>query len=180
MYPSRPDNRIQKIVASFMTILAVVLVTGGVAVYDNKQKNAKTSDVSSVTPAQTTQQSTNDSTAPTDTTTSTDSSSSGSTSASSYKDGSYTASSDYSVPNGYEDIKVTLTVSSGVVTNSQIMNSESDRESAEWQERFASDYKSMVVGKSLSGLNLSYVSGASDTTDGFNEALDKIRTQAQA
>jgi uncharacterized protein with FMN-binding domain len=96
------------------------------------------------------------------------------------KDGTYTASADYYVPHGDESISVTLMVKDGVVSNAQIQNSEGDRDSANFQERFASAYTQYVVGQKLSSLNLSVISGASDTTDGFNDAVSKIRAQVQA
>ena len=163
MYPAPPNNSKQKAVASFIVILAVVLVTVGVNAYNAHQKPTTA-------------------TAPTSTQPSTDSSASttadtGSTS--SFKDGTYTADSQYYVPQGYEDIKVTLTIKNGVVTDSQIVNSEGDRDSQAYQEAFASLYKSNVVGKSISGLQLSYIAGASDTTQAFNDALNQIRNEAQ-
>ena len=173
MYPMRPDNKKQKIIASFIVIFAVVMVTVGVSAYNGKQNATQSVD---------TVESTSNGTSTTPTTSSsTDTSSTDSTStASSYKDGTYTASSSYYVPHGTETIDVTLTVQNGVVTNSSILNSESDRESARFQEDFTASYKSSVVGKSLSDIKLSFIAGASDTTDGFNEAVAKIQTQAQA
>lgn len=99
---------------------------------------------------------------------------------SAYKDGTYTASSEYYVPHGYEDIKVTLTIANNTITDASVQNSENDPESAQYQEEFAREYKSYVVGKKVGAVNVSYIAGASDTTEGFNEALDHIKTQAQA
>ena len=79
-----------------------------------------------------------------------------------------------------ESIQVNLTLKNGVVTDVSIQNSESDRESAAYQQDFASAYKSYVVGKQISGLRLGNVAGASDTTQGFDDAVSKIATQAQA
>lgn len=110
------------------------------------------------------------------------SSSAGSSSSSStgIKDGSYSATEDYFVPHGDESIAVTLTVKDGIITDSSIENSEGDHDSARYQEEFASVYKQYVVGKKLSGLQLGIISGASDTTEGFNAALKQIASQAQA
>lgn len=99
---------------------------------------------------------------------------------STYKDGSYTASSSYYVPHGNESIKVNLTLKDGAVSDVSIQNSESDRESAQYQQDFASVIKSYVVGKKISGLKLGVVAGASDTTQGFDDALSQIATKAQA
>ena len=97
-----------------------------------------------------------------------------------YRDGNYTVQKQYSVPHSFESITVTLTVKNGVVTGSQIQNSENEPESANFQEGFAADYQSQVVGRSLSSLSLAGVAGASDTTRAFNQAVASIRTQAQA
>lgn len=101
-------------------------------------------------------------------------------SSNSYKDGSYSATADYYVPHGDESIEVNLTLQNGVITAASIQNSENDRESAFFQEDFVSAYKSYVVGKSISGLQLNVVSGASDTTQGFNDALSQIASKAQS
>jgi uncharacterized protein with FMN-binding domain len=98
----------------------------------------------------------------------------------SYKDGTYTATSNYQVPHGSESIKVNLTLKGGVVTSSSVQNSENNFDSAQFQEGFAATYQSYVVGKKISGLQLGAISGASDTTAGFNEALSQIASQAQA
>jgi hypothetical protein len=68
----------------------------------------------------------------------------------------------------------------GTVSGISIVISEGDRESAEWQSEFTSSYKSHVVGQKISGLQLNRVAGASDTTEGFNEAIAKIASEAQA
>jgi uncharacterized protein with FMN-binding domain len=102
------------------------------------------------------------------------------TSTGGFKDGTFSATSTYRVPHGSESIRVTLTLRGGVVTNSTVQNSENDRESASYQEDFASQYQSGVVGQKISDLNLDSVAGASDTTSGFNEAVAQIAQQAQA
>lgn len=97
-----------------------------------------------------------------------------------YTDGSFNASSDYYVPSGNETIKVMLTLKGGVVADAQISNSASNRESARYQQDFASVYKSYVVGKKISSLRIGVIAGASDTSQGFNDALSKIAAKAQA
>ena len=97
-----------------------------------------------------------------------------------YKDGTFTASTQYYVPHGNEQITVHVTLQSGTVTDVSIQNSEGDRDSAQYQEDFASAYKVYVVGKKISGLSLDTIAGASDTTAGFNAAIARISSQAQA
>jgi hypothetical protein len=133
------------------TILTIVVVAGLVLVIDNlKSKNTSTAQVSTA-PAATSTQSTET-----------------------------TPSSDYFVPHGNESIKVSLTLKDGVVTSSNVQNSEGDPDSARFQEDFASSYKSFVVGKKISDVRLGAIAGASDTAQGFNDALEQITSQAQA
>lgn len=172
MYPTKPNNQKQKMIAAFVVIAAVVLVAVGVSAFT---KNSHGSTMSGTTASGTPPASSTAGTAM-----GSASGSSATNTSASYKDGSYTASSDYYVPHGYENIRVALTVKNGVVTSSDVNNSESDPESASFQEDFADEYKSYVVGKRLSSIHLPYIAGASDTTQGFNDALQQIESQAQA
>ena|SRR6185312_6538921 len=152
------------------TVVTLIVVAGVVILTDNLKPKA-TTIASHLTPSVST--STTSST-PT-TTNSTSSSSTGS-----FKDGIYSATADYFVPNSDQRIKVTVTLSKGVITSSSVQNSESDPTSASYQEEFASMYKSSVVGQKLSGLQIGAIAGASDTTQGFDDALSQIASQAQA
>lgn len=160
-----------KTIATAVSIVGIVGVVGVIEIlqHHDSDEAAAPRTVSTTAPAAS-------STSPT----ASPSSSSAATSSSSYKDGTYTADAQYYVPHGYEDIKVTLTVANGVVTNSSIANSENSRDSAAYQQNFAAEYKSQVVGKSLNSISLSYVAGASDTTQGFNDAVSQIQSQAKA
>ncbi|TAH34830.1 hypothetical protein EYC59_02845 [Candidatus Saccharibacteria bacterium] len=173
----QPDYSPQARTKLITAVVAVLVVAGSVLVIDHLKSEAAESS-----PVSTTSQTMSNATSSGTTSTGTTSSGSTNSTASSgtYKDGTYTASSDYYVPHGYENIAVSVTLKSGVISNVSITNSEGDRESAGFQEEFASAYKSYVVGKSIDGLQLGIVSGASDTTQGFNAALDKIASQAQA
>lgn len=97
-----------------------------------------------------------------------------------YKDGNYTADGEYTSPGGNEKITVTITVAGNKITDSTVKTEPADRESSEYQKEFTDNYKSLVVGKLIDGLNLNKVSGSSLTSQGFNDALEKIRTQAKA
>lgn len=161
-------------VKTITTVVAIAVIIGIVILIEVLQHNATKTTASIPTSSSNT---TMDSSGSTSTSGSSDTASS---STSTYKDGTYTADASYYVPHGNEDIKVTLTVANGVVTDSSIINSESDRDSERYQEDFAAEYKTLVVGKNLADIKLSYVAGASDTTNGFNDAMTQIRTQAQA
>lgn len=180
MQPTRHNQSKMKlagIVIAIIVVAGVVLISDYVKAHD-KDDVAAASASTSLSAAQPVS-TTSDTAAST-----TDSSSSATTSpaasTSTYKDGTYSATSSYYVPHGNESIQVDLTIKSGVVTDVSIVNSEGDHDSALYQQDFASVYKSYVVGKSINGLKIGVISGASDTTAGFNEALSQIQSKAQA
>jgi uncharacterized protein with FMN-binding domain len=159
------------------TILAIVVVAGSVVFVDYVKAKSATAHVATAqisTPAVAT------TSPPATTPTGTPTPTTAAANTSGYKDGTYTASSQYYVPHGSESIKVNLTLSNGVITGASIQNSESNRDSALYQQDFASTYKSYVVGKKISNLQLDNVAGASDTTQGFDNALAQIAARAQA
>jgi uncharacterized protein with FMN-binding domain len=153
------------------TCVAIVVVAGVIVLVDHL-KATKMTNAASTSPSATSQTATD--------TTSTTSTDTPTISSGRYKDGTYTAENQYYVPHGYEDIKVTVTLKNGFVTDSSIVNSESDHDSARYQEDFVAAYKSYVVGKKVGDIHLSYVAGASDTTQAFNDALSQIESKAQA
>ena len=120
-------------------------------------------------------------------TTSTGSSSSSGTTAdstsdntSSYKDGTYSADGTYVSPGGQEEIAVTVTVKSNLITAVTVKSVMADTEAAEYQSRFASGISALAIGKSLATLSVSNVAGSSLTSQGFDAALATIRSNARA
>lgn len=97
-----------------------------------------------------------------------------------YKDGTYTATQLYGVPKGSNDITVTVVISSSAISSVTTSHTSSDRESAMYIDSFDTGINAAVVGKSLDEVSANRVGGASLTTDGFNAALDVVRTQASA
>lgn len=170
------QNRTQKLIASTLVIVAVVVLALVVSAAAKKEESVAQSDTTSQV-ASTTDTATEDTT---DVSTTADTSNSTSTASSAYKDGTYTSSDSYSSPGGIEGIDVSVTISNGVITAATIDQEANNHESEEYQDAFASSFKSKVVGKAIESLSLSRISGASLTTDGFNDALDEIRSQAQA
>jgi uncharacterized protein with FMN-binding domain len=102
------------------------------------------------------------------------------TSVRTFKDGTYTASGNYSTPGGRESVTVTVTLKNNIVTDVNTTGSATRGDSAEYQSAFLSGYKSQVVGKSINSISLSRVAGSSLTSDGFNKALDSIENDAKA
>jgi uncharacterized protein with FMN-binding domain len=175
MSPQKPNNTTLKVTSAIVVTIAVVMLSIASTV-TKAQPSTQSGIISRPTTSATTTPNTTTVTATTPPAAST-----GTTSPSSgYKDGTYTAISDYYVPRSSEEIQVSLTLKNGVVTDSSIQNSEGDRQSAQYQRAFASSYKSYVTGKNIADINLSYVAGASDTTQGFNDAVSQIQTQAKA
>jgi len=179
--------------AGSITALVVIVLMASISFYEKNHSNTATTTAlstplstssttstlpSSSTPAPTSSSTSNTPAASTTPTTSDTPAASVTTSA--YKDGTYSATSNYYVPHGVESIKVTLTLKSGVVTDSSVANSEGNNESASYQQGFAQEYRRYVVGKNITDVKLSYVAGASDTTNGFNDAVSSIISQSQS
>lgn len=100
--------------------------------------------------------------------------------ADSYKDGTYTAVGTYTSPAGPEEIDVKLTVKDNVVTDAEVTPKATNPKSKFMQGAFAGGYKEFVIGKKVNDITLTKVSGSSLTPMGFNAALEKIKSEAQA
>lgn len=98
---------------------------------------------------------------------------------STYKDGTYRADGQYIAPSGSESIDVKITVVKDVVTDVQTSANAQNGTSFRFQQRFAQSVGSYVIGKKLDQIQLDAVSGASLTTNGFMNALQKIQTDAR-
>ena len=93
-----------------------------------------------------------------------------------YADGDYTALGEYGgLPS---HITVSLTLSDNIVTAVDVTPHATDPTSLDYQERFADAIDAVVVGKPIADLEISKIAGSSGTPDGFNDALEQIRTQA--
>jgi uncharacterized protein with FMN-binding domain len=148
--------------------ILVIVLLAAVAVALNQPKSSTSVATDSTTASQSTDSATpaaSDSTA---------------ASTGSYKDGSFTASASYSTPESTETIAVTITLKDGKVSTASVSQTPQDRESREYQQQFADNYKSEVIGKDIASIKLSKVAGSSLTSNGFNDALDSIEQQAQA
>ncbi|KQP27893.1 hypothetical protein ASF38_03500 [Aeromicrobium sp. Leaf272] len=52
--------------------------------------------------------------------------------------------------------------------------------SKQYQEKFAGGIADEIVGKNIDDIDVSKVAGSSLTSGGFNEAVDQIKSEAQA
>ena len=98
----------------------------------------------------------------------------------SLKDGTYQATGSYTSPGGNESITVSVTLKDGVVTETTATSGSNDPTAKQYQAEFIAGYKDQVVGKKISSIKLSRVSGSSLTSQGFNSAIQDIQRQAQA
>ena len=97
-----------------------------------------------------------------------------------YKNGTYTAQGTYDSPAGTERIGITVTLQNDVITAASAVNEANARQSVRYQNAFISGFQPLVIGKNIDQVSLDRVAGSSLTPAGFNDALDKIKTQAHA
>lgn len=97
-----------------------------------------------------------------------------------YKDGTYSADGTYGTPGGQESVHVSVTLAGGIITDSQFSGSGVSDVSKNFMNRFASGYKTVVVGKYIDAVQLKAVSGSSLTPKGFMAALASIKAQAKS
>ena len=97
----------------------------------------------------------------------------------SYKDGIYSADGNYVSPNGTETVGVKLTLAGGAVTDVQITQHPSNPNTRKFQGEFAGGIHSQIVGKKLDEIKVSKVAGSSLTSGGFNQAVEKIKSEAK-
>lgn len=167
----------KRILITFLavTIIAVVVIAGVMMAQSDKKADETADTTDTVTTSSS--EGTVESVAPSTTSEATTDTTAGS---SAYKDGEYTATGSYSSPGGTERITISVTLDDGVVTATSATSGATDRDSKEYQSQFIANYKTSVVGKAIESISLNRVSGSSLTSQGFNAALDKIKTQAKA
>lgn len=100
--------------------------------------------------------------------------------AASYKDGTYSADGNYVSPNGNETVGVELTLVGGAVTDVKITPHPSNSNTRKFQGEFAGGIQSQIVGKKLDDIKVSKVAASSLTSGGFNQAVEKIKSEARA
>ena len=160
-------NSHKKLITVFALLLAIVVIVGGITVF-NKDQDGSTVVANQTSVSQTANVATNQPMAP----------AMASPTSSRYKDGSYSAVDSYNSPGGREAITVTVAVIQDAVMSTSIQQNADNRTSSKYQSMFKTNYSSQVVGKKLSDVQLSRVSGSSLTSGGFNAALEQIKLQA--
>lgn len=158
--------------AAIIGLIVIVLVITVAAVSLNKEKQTDSTTTSSVS---------DQNTQPNQSATLGESSQNESQATSSqFKDGSYEAKGSYRSPGGTESITVKVTLKDGIITDTSAISGATSSTSSGYQEQFIENYKQKVVGKKVDQVSLSKVSGSSLTSQGFNDALAEIRSEAKA
>lgn len=97
-----------------------------------------------------------------------------------YADGDYTQTGSYQSPAGEEEVGVTLTLEADVVTAVTVEPMPDNPTTEQYQGRFAGGISDAIVGQKLDDLAVDKVAGSSLTSGGFNEAVEQIKSEAQA
>ena len=100
--------------------------------------------------------------------------------ASTYADGTYTATGSYSSPGGTESVSITLTLTADTVTDASAVGEAAGGPSEQYQSAFVSNFAALVVGKDIASVSLDKVAGSSLTSNGFNAAVETIKSDALA
>jgi hypothetical protein len=96
-----------------------------------------------------------------------------------YKNGTYTEQGDYSSPGGQETISVKLTIADDAVTAVTVKTVKADPTATQYENQFISGISKAVVGKKVDDLHVTQVAGSSLTSQGFDDALTKIKADAK-
>ena len=161
--PGRSNNIVIPVAVAAMVVIGII----GYYLYSS---NSATAPTASTIPSATTT---------TITTISASAEPSVAATAGAYEDGAYEATGNYVSPGGPREVKVTITIADGKISDSTFEGSATDPASKRFQGEFSQGYKTMIVGKSLDEVNLTKVSGSSLTPKGFMDALTKIKADAQ-
>ncbi|MBH0129809.1 FMN-binding protein [Salinibacterium sp. NK8237] len=97
-----------------------------------------------------------------------------------YADGTYTESGEYTSPDGQEQVDVTLTLESNVITDVTVVGNGDNPSSKQFQGEFIDGIAAEVVGKNIDEISVDKVAGSSLTSGGFNNAVDVIKADALA
>ncbi|MCW2788605.1 MAG: hypothetical protein JWQ91_2838 [Aeromicrobium sp.] len=97
-----------------------------------------------------------------------------------FEDGDYEAEGSYSNPGGQSSVKVELTLADNEITDVTVTPEATNGTSKQFQTKFAGGIADEVVGKSIDELEVGAVAGSSLTGEGFNQAIEQIKGEAQA
>ncbi len=96
-----------------------------------------------------------------------------------YADGNYSAVGNYVSPAGQEEIYITLILRDGIIESATFEGRATHPTSRTLQDLFKEGFDQAVIGKNIDELNITVLNGSSLTPRGFNDALNKIKAEAQ-
>lgn len=96
-----------------------------------------------------------------------------------YKNGTFAATGTYKSPAGIEQVNISIEIENDIVVDSSFKGLAENSRSINFQEQFANGYRAQIIGKNIDSIALSKVSGSSLTPIGFNDALGKIKDEAE-
>ena len=96
-----------------------------------------------------------------------------------YKYGTFTADGKYISPAGPESITISATIKDDFITDSTFLGHGIAATTKKMQAKFSEGFKEQVIGKLIDNVNLTVVNGSSLTPQGFMDALEKIKIQAE-
>ena len=99
--------------------------------------------------------------------------------AANYRDGTYSATGNYTRPGGPDKINVTVTLKKNIVRSVRVTPGSSHPVASRFQRLAAGSIASQVVGKNIDSVNVGKTAGSSLTPKGFNNAISKIKSQAR-
>jgi uncharacterized protein with FMN-binding domain len=102
-----------------------------------------------------------------------------STVANEYVDRVYESTGGYVSPAGPENVIISVTIADGIITATEFEGDATNEKSIMFQGQFESGYADMIIGQPIDAVQLDVVAGSSLTPNGFNEAIEQIKQQAQ-
>jgi uncharacterized protein with FMN-binding domain len=78
-------------------------------------------------------------------------------------------------PDGDASIKITLTTENDKIVDFVIDAEGQNPISQKWQNAFKEGIAAQIIGKSVEGLNVGVINGASLTSNAFNDAVSKLQ-----
>jgi cytoskeletal protein RodZ len=172
MEPMQSDNKTKQIMATLAVLVVVVVIVFGAK--SLSAKNTSANLASTTTPNTTTSGTASSTTSTTTTTPST------TNTTSTYKNGTYSSDGNFNTPGGFQSIGVSVTIQNDTVTNATVTDQTTDGDSSAYAQMFINSFRDYVVGKNVGSIHLYGVAGASLTSEGFNNALSQIKSQAHA
>jgi uncharacterized protein with FMN-binding domain len=95
-----------------------------------------------------------------------------------FRDGEYSATGWYGGLPSHHD--VTLTIENDLIVDVEINTPAEDETSLGYQQRFVAALPDAIVGRDISDLTVDRLAGSSGCSEGFMDALAKIKEQAAA